>query len=135
MPSRNAQLQWCVQEFQQIAALCAEAIMKGEEALDNDSVDAQVARARSRAIRAKLPRTQKLFTTVAGHCEGWCTPGFSFPLLGHQTGTSLLSRREPVNSVKIRNSFIGMRSVRWRKPADVGRERAAAVEFIRRARS
>jgi hypothetical protein len=45
-------------EFQNINELCAGAVVKCEEALDGSSVDAQVARARLRAIEAGLGRIQ-----------------------------------------------------------------------------
>jgi hypothetical protein len=56
VPVREAQLKSCMEEFQKINELCAEAIVKCEEALGTDSTDAQVARARLRAIRSRLSR-------------------------------------------------------------------------------
>jgi hypothetical protein len=56
VPLRDAQLQWCMDEFQKINELCAEAVVKCEEALGTDSVDTEIARARLRAIRSRLSR-------------------------------------------------------------------------------
>jgi hypothetical protein len=55
-PVRDAQLRSCMEEFQKINELCAEAIVKCEEALGADSVDTEIARARLRAIRSRLSR-------------------------------------------------------------------------------
>ena len=55
-PVRDSQLRSCMEEFQKVNELCAEAVVKCEEALGTDSVDAEIARARLRAIRSRLSR-------------------------------------------------------------------------------